>query len=190
MAIIFALAGGLIVAAVGVAYIRGIVRGEIRPHPFTWGLWSLLGAIGFAAGLAGGGGVGLAPVGVLMVENLIIFALAMRERSPEEERVHPVLIVIAVVGLVGWLLSGSPALAAVGAVTADFMAAIPTIKKTWRDPSSEPAWLWGVEAVAMALGLAALAHFTLASVLFPAYLVATNCAVAVLALRSEHSGGA
>jgi hypothetical protein len=187
MTLILALIGGLLVAGEGLFYIRGIMRGSTRPHPFTWGLWTALGAIGFAAAFVGGGGIGLIPLGTLMVENFLIFIFTLRQNHPGEQRVSPLLLLIASVGVIGWLLSNTPAIASISVVIADSMGLIPTLKKTWRDPSSEPAWLWGISALAMALGLASLQHFTLASTLFPAYIVVANCGVVGLALRHNRS---
>jgi len=188
MNLILPVLGGLIVVSEGILYIRGIVKGNTRPHPFTWGLWTVLGTIGFVAAIFGGGGIGLIPLGTLAVEDLFIFIFTLRylhlhKDQEDNELVSPWLLVIATVGVIAWLLSNEPALAAIGVVIADSMGLLPTFKKTWRDPRSEPTWLWVASAIAMGLGIISLQHFTLASTLFPVYVFAANCSIIALTLR-------
>jgi hypothetical protein len=187
MKIILAILGSVIVTGDGGFYIYGILRGRVHPHPFSWGLWTLLGGIAFAAGLAGGAGIGLLPVGLLMAENCIVLFLALRSANSDEDRSHPFLLVFAAIGVIGWLLSNDPAVAAIGAVTADLMAALPTVKQTWRNPASELAWTWSIDAIAMAMSLLALQRLDIASALFPAYLACIDLTIAVIALTRRRA---
>jgi hypothetical protein len=151
-------------------------------------LWTLLAIIGFAAAFVGGGGIGLVPLGALAVMNALIFGFSLRylhlhQNQKDDEHLPHILLAIAAISVCAWLLSDQPSFAAGGVVIADFMGLVPTLKKTWRDPKSEPTRLWVANAVAMALGVASLQHFTLASTLFPAYILGANCSIIVLSLR-------
>ncbi|MBF0471260.1 MAG: hypothetical protein HQL48_07770, partial [Gammaproteobacteria bacterium] len=47
-----------------VPYIRGILRGTVKPHVFSWVIWGISTAVVFFAQVVGHGGVGAWPVGV------------------------------------------------------------------------------------------------------------------------------
>ena len=45
-------------------YIRGVLKNSIKPHFFSWLIWSLVTLVVFVAQLKEGGGLGAWPIGI------------------------------------------------------------------------------------------------------------------------------
>ncbi|MBI2009394.1 hypothetical protein HYS84_03205 [Candidatus Saccharibacteria bacterium] len=86
-----------------------------------------------------------------------------------------------------WQIFGLPVtVAAAVAVAADAAAAWPTLREAYRQPRTESLAVWTADAVAAALGVAAVAEYNFASVAFPVYLlVAQGLIAATLFARRE-----
>jgi hypothetical protein len=74
-------------------------------------------------------------------------------------------------------------------VGCECVALWPTLREAWRQPELECLASWAADLVGSLLCVFALAHLTLAAVLFPVYLVAASAAVvAVLLVRRRAIG--
>ncbi|WP_420115064.1 hypothetical protein [Pseudactinotalea sp.] len=124
-----------------VHYATATVRGRARPNLVTWALWATAPTIGFFAQLDSG--VGLPAILTLAagVGPLIVLVAAVLSRH-HHARVGPFDLAcgaIAVVALVAWWGLEQAPVAVLLAVGADAAAALPTIRKAWREPESENA---------------------------------------------------
>ncbi|PHS72188.1 MAG: hypothetical protein COB22_05675 [Cycloclasticus sp.] len=57
-------------------YIRSILKGEVKPHVFSWVIWGTTTLIVFFAQLAGGAGVGAWPIGISSLITIYVAFLA------------------------------------------------------------------------------------------------------------------
>src|SRR5438477_1420764 len=64
-------------------YVVGMLRGRIRPHAFTWLVWTVTTMIAFAGQLVGNGGIGAAAAGASALVGVAIsgYAFWRGERS-------------------------------------------------------------------------------------------------------------
>lgn len=179
------LAAALALLALGWPYLRQCWTGAAQPHPLSWGIWAVLGVIGTAATVAAGAGPTALVVAASAGLQLATFVVALR-RSPLQVTARELWpLVPAVAGCVVWIAARQPLAAALGVVVADACGLWPTLTKTWRDPSSEPALLWLGGAIAFAVGCVAVEDADLASLIYPVFLALGNTAVAVLAWDSR-----
>jgi hypothetical protein len=180
------IAGGCLFAVVMIAYLGEVIRGQVRPHWLTWGTWSLIAIVALAANLAaGGGGLVAIPFGVVTIGTIGVFICSLQTRD-QEAPISAIVPALVVLGLVAWLLLADPLLAALAAVIADASAALPTVRRTWRQPSSEPALLWGFGSLAGLCSIGALAQLHLATLVYPIYLFAFDATMTALTLRAQH----
>ncbi len=106
---------GVVAAVLGVAevlpYVRDTERGSTRPHRGTWFIWSVLAGVAFWAHRADGASWSLLLLGVECVGTSVVFALSLRwghgALSVGERR----LVLLAGVGVVGWLVTDEPLVA-------------------------------------------------------------------------------
>jgi hypothetical protein len=182
----FAIVGALIILTGNAAYAWDTVRGNTQPNRVTWMLWALAPLIAFAAEVTQGVGlnsvlaltVGLGPLIVVVASFLDPKAYA---------RVTPFDAgcgVLSVVALGAWAATGSGNVAILLSILADFLAAVPTIRKAYRQPHTEHAvaFLAGVAGAGITLLTIKPEDWGFASAAFPAYILLDSALIAGLIL--------
>jgi len=182
----FAILGALIILTGNAAYARDTVRGNTQPNRVTWMLWAFAPLIAFAAEVSQGVGlnavlaltVGLGPLMVVVASFLDPKAYA---------RVTPfdaACGVLSLVALGAWAATGRGNVAILLSILADFLAAVPTIRKAYRWPHTEhaAAFLSGVAGATITLLTIKAEDWGFASVAFPAYILLDSALIASLIL--------
>lgn len=182
----FAILGALIVLTGNAAYARDTVRGNTQPNRVSWMLWALAPMIAFAAEVVQG--VGLNAVLALAVGVGPLLVVAASFLDPKAyARVTPfdaACGVLSLIALGAWAATGRGNVAILLSVVADFLAAIPTIRKAYRYPHTEHAvaFLSGVAGGAITLLTIKPGDWGFASVAFPAYILLDSGLIAALIL--------
>jgi hypothetical protein len=158
-------------------YIRAILRGAVRPHVFSWVIWSVTTFVVFLAQLADRGGAGAWPTGVSAGITIFIALLAWRKRADITITATDWLFFAAAMSAVPfWTLTADPLWAVVVLTTVDVLGFGPTLRKAWHLPHSESLLFFGLFTVRSLIAIAALENYTLTTVLFPA-VIAAACGV-------------
>jgi hypothetical protein len=182
-----------------VPYIRSIRDGRTKPHVFSWIIWALGTFIVFLAQLADRGGSGAWPIGVSGVITGYIAVLAYGRRSDTSiTRTDWGFLAIALAAVPSWLVTSSPLLAVVLLTGMDLAGFAPTFRHAFSHPHEERIGFYSLGVARNVLAIAALEHYSLTTVLFPAA-VGIACALFVvmvgyrrtqLRARTERSGSA
>jgi hypothetical protein len=149
-------------------------------------LWALAPMIAFAAEVVQG--VGLDAVLTLAVGVGPLLVVAASFLDPKAyARVTPFDAgcgVLSLIALVAWAATGRGNVAILLSILADFLAAIPTIRKAYRFPHTEHAvaFLSGVAGAAITLLTIKGEDWGFASVAFPAYIALDSGLIAGLIL--------
>lgn len=170
------IAAGLAIVG-NLPYLRDIIRGRVRPHPYTWLVWSIVSCIVFFGQLARGAGVGALPTAASEIFTIIIFFFSIRYGFKGIRPIDTVFLVIALLGLIPWLLTKDPTISVVIAVAIDLVAFAPTIRKTWIEPKSETPLLYAMNVLRHILMLMSLQAYNLATVLHSIAMITTNTLV-------------
>lgn len=162
------------------------VRGRSTPNLVTWTLWAAAPLIAFFAQLDAG--VGLPALTTLSagVGPLIVLAASFigRHRRVRLTAFDVGCGVISVIALVVWAGAGQAEFAVVLAVAADAAAALPTVRKAWRDPASENAFFYGLVGTGGVITLLTISDGAPASWAFAAYILALSVLLtAVITIR-------
>jgi hypothetical protein len=175
------IAGALLAGLAGGWYVYTVLRGGTRPHPATWGVWALSGALGAWSAVEGGAGPGAYVALVYLALHIVVFLLSLSKRfgKPGREWYDHPLGLTAAAALVLWQVLDLPAaFAATVAVGADGVALWPTLRESWRQPRTESLSAWLADSVAATLGVLAVPDLEYAPLAFPVYLAVANSAVA------------
>lgn len=150
-------------------YIRSIQSRETRPHVFSWIIWSSVTFVVFLAQLADGGGAGAWPIGVSGLVTIYVAFLAYR-KTPDIviTRSDWLFFLAAMTALPFWYLTSDPLWAVIILTTVDLAGFGPTFCKAYALPFEEKLLFFTLVALRNALALAALYHYSLTTVLFPA----------------------
>ena len=122
----------------GLAYLRATLAGRARPHAISWLIWSLTPLISFFAELSAGVGAIAVVTLALAISPMMVFLAALFKdiRLLRADRFDMLCIAIAVLGIILWFATDSPAVAITIAIIADTVSCLPTLRKAYRDPRS------------------------------------------------------
>jgi len=100
-----------------------------------------------------------------------------------------VCLTIAVLAIALWGVVREPIAAIILVVAADLIAAIPTIIKVYKDPSSEIPIAWFLVTIAAALGIAASTEWDMVHILYPTYFIGISALIGGMAYMGQRSRG-
>lgn len=119
-------------------YIRSIIKGEIKPHVFSWVTWGTTTFVVFLAQLEDNGGAGAWPIGLSGSITTGIAVLAYLKRTDITiTRTDWLFLVTAMSSLPLWYFTSDPMWAVVVLTTVDVLGFGPTVRKAYNLPHSE-----------------------------------------------------
>jgi hypothetical protein len=141
----FAAAGGAIFFLTYCIYIAAIARGRCRPARASWLVFMLASWVAAIAMLASGKLNAIAVLAALA--TTIIFCLSLKHGKEGWSNVDVASVMIALAGLVLYLLTGNAEVAISLVVGVGIIATVPTWVSTLQDPSREHRLAWFVGLV-------------------------------------------
>ncbi len=177
-AFLSALAIGLTLIAF-IPYISSIMKGTTKPHVFSWVIWGTTTFVVFLAQLDDNGGVGAWPIGVSGIITILIACLAYAKRSDITITISDwIFFMMAMSALLLWHLLKDPLWAVVVLTVVDSIGFIPTVRKVYYAPYSEPLSFIILFFLRNILVILALEHYSVTTVLFPA-VIAIDCVLLI-----------
>ncbi len=168
-----------------VPYLRDIIRRKIQPHPYTWLVWSIVSCIIFFGQVAKGAGIGALPTAASEVFTIIIFFFSLQHGFKNIKKIDTLFLIIALLGIIPWLLTNDPTISVIIAVSIDLVAFMPTIRKTFLHPETESPILYGTNVLRHILMLISLKAYNIATTLHSIAMITTNTIMTVLILRKN-----
>ena len=169
----------LVITVFGYAiYFVHMAQGKTKPHAFSWFVWGMLTAIAFAAQVAEGGGAGAWVMGLTAVACFCISAFAYFKGARDFVWFDWFALVSAGIALLLWWLAHSPLWSVVLITLTDAFGFLPTMRKSYFRPHEETASIFVISSIKFILSIFALETYTLATWLYPAYLIVANGLVA------------
>lgn len=168
-----------ILAIVGnISYLKDTIKGNVKPHPYTWFIWSIVSMTTFFGGLVKGAGIGALPTGVAEAFTIVIFLYSLQYLFKKHKgHIHKsdhYFFVIALLGLIPWALTKDPTISVIVVVAIDVVAFIPTLRKTWIRPQTERPLLYEMNVSRHILTLFALNSYNIATTLHSIAMICTN----------------
>lgn len=175
-----------ILAIVGnVPYLRDIIKRKVQPHPYTWLVWSIVSCIIFFGQVAKGAGIGALPTAASEIFTILIFFFSLRHGFKNIKRIDTVFLVLALLGIIPWILTNDPTISVIIAVSIDLIAFMPTIRKTWIAPSTETPLLYFTNVIRHILMLFSLKAYNVATTLHSIVMITTNSIMTILIVRKR-----
>jgi hypothetical protein len=168
-----------LLAVIGnVSYFRDVLTGKVKPHPYTWFIWSIVSMTTFFGGLAKGAGIGAIPTGIAEGFTILIFLLSLKSlfqgHAQVIRKIDNYFLAIALLGLVPWMLTKDPTISVVIVVGIDIVAFIPTLRKTWLHPETEKPLLYGMNVGRHILTLMSLGSYNIATTIHSIAMICIN----------------
>lgn len=181
----FGLLAGVAAVACNVPYLRDTWRGSTVPHRGSWLIWSVLEVVAVGAQAADGARWSLVPLVVQAAGTCLVLALSVRLGRGGLSRVDMGLLLLAALGLAGWMAVDEPVIATACVVVADLLAALMMVPKAWRDPHSETLSTFVLASASGALTAMAVGSLTVPLLAYPVYFVAVNAGLAAVIIRAR-----
>ncbi len=161
-------------------YIVSTLRGQTRPHVFSWVIWGITTFVVFLAQVNDGGGAGAWPIGVSGVITIGVAIMAFFKRADITiTRLDKVFFAAAISAVPLWYFTADPLWAVVILTVVDLLGFGPTLRKAFYFPNEENLTFFGLFFLRNLLAVIALEHYSLSTVLFPAA-VALACLLLIL----------
>lgn len=176
------LAASLIALGGYVPYLRGMYRGTVHPHVFSWLVWTILTGLGFFLQTSEQAGAGAWVTGVTAVTCLIVTVWSLKVGEKNITRGDWAAFIAAMAAIPVWLAADSPVLAMILISLIDALAFWPTFRKSWMKPWDEALSEYWAAVIKFSIALFALDQITVVTALYPASLVVMHAAFIGLAL--------
>ncbi|MBN3820360.1 hypothetical protein G3N57_29000 [Paraburkholderia sp. Se-20369] len=177
---IFGLVGSAVSLLAAIPYGLAIFRRAVRPHLFTWLIWSVVTAIAAAGQWVAGAGPS-AWCTAAIAATCLLTCVASIFRGERGWTVSDwVFLGAALSAIPVWVLTEDPT-ASICLVTLIELAGLgPTIRKTFRDPWSESLAYFALCVVKYVLAVLALRSWSVAVAFYPIVNIAASLGVCTL----------
>lgn len=169
-----------------IPYVWSMLKGATRPNIVSWLLWTILQFIAIFAQLSAGASWSLIILIAMTINTCLVLLLCFGGYGYAKYGwLDIACAAIAVAAIVLWQLTNEPLVALVLTITADLMASIPTIAKTYRDPYSENVLGWYLVTAAAALSVFSTTIINAENLIYPAYLFAMTGLIGTFAFVGQ-----
>jgi hypothetical protein len=189
-------ASSALTAAAALPYILDIVHGRARPRVASWGIWTVVQAVGAVSAFSARQLPGACYTVFCAAGCAAVVFLGWRHGSREFGPLDAVCVALAAEGVA--LLAVAAALprlvplswAVAVSVATDFLAYLPTFRHAWLKPDEEPWLPYALFGAAAGMVLWVADYRILAGVIYPMYLFVADGAMVLMILFSPHGRNA
>jgi hypothetical protein len=148
-------------------YLYSIFRSRTRPHVYSWLIW---GSVTLIAGLAqffekGGAGAWVTLLSAFYCYTRALIGLKYGEKNITKS--DKFCLAGCLIAIIMWKLTANPLISVVIATLIDVAGFYPTVRKSWDKPYEENVLSYTIFGLTTFLGLMALDHYNLTTLLYP-----------------------
>ncbi|HUC90081.1 MAG TPA: hypothetical protein VMR45_04720 [Patescibacteria group bacterium] len=158
-------------------YIRDIFRKVVKPHPTTWGIWSILTIIAAVNQVKNQGGWSSLFMVSSAVLVMIVFLLSLRYGMGGASKLDKTCLILALLLLVYWLTLRETRISTLLAVIIDAIGVIPTVVKTYKHPETETYPQWVLAGTGGFLTIFSVPRLDWVLLIYPIYVFLMNTTV-------------
>jgi hypothetical protein len=166
-----------------VPYLIDVIKHKVKPHPYTWLIWSIVSAVTFFGQVVKGAGTAFAEI-----FTIIIFIFSLRYGFKDINKRDNYFLAAALIGLIPWVLTKDPTISVIVVVSIDLIAFIPTLMKTYKRPDSEISILYIMNVTRHMLTLLLIQRYNIATTLHSVAMIVTNTMMTVFILKHKVKG--
>lgn len=115
----------------------------------------------------------------------MIFLLSLKYGFKQITRTDTFFLLLALGGIVPWILTNDPTVSVVIAVSIDVIAFIPTLRKIWAAPETETPILFSMNVVRHILALFSMQAYNIATTLHSIAMITTNSLMTLLIITRQ-----
>jgi hypothetical protein len=157
-----------------VVYICSILRGETKPHLYSWIIFSILTCIAFFAQLSDGAGPGAWMMGAVTLSCFVTAILSIKFGEKQHTKSDKIALCASLLAIFPWLVTKDPLLSVIMISFIDGIAMFPTIRKSWNKPYQENMPSYWIANLKSVIALFALTHFSISTALYLISIIIIN----------------
>jgi len=170
-------------------YIYTVLKKNIKPHFFTWFIWSLITGIAATAQYQGGAGFGFLVIASYSFFTGTIALLAIFRGEKHIARSDFISLGFCLVALFIWPLTKTPLYSVIIISIIEFVAIYPTLRKSYQRPNQENLYSFMIFGSTTLLSLLALSHYNIITLLYPLSIIVADYLIAsLLIIRRKQLG--
>lgn len=177
---IFGTVAGIISFGAYLVYIFSIIKKETRPSRATWWILTIVGSV---TGLSYYFSGAVDTIWVPVADVVGIFIVAVLSIKYGEGGLNPFDIscfLVSMTGLVLWYIFKEPVAALILNLSMDFVGMLPTIKKSYLEPTGESRFSWLLTFSGNILNFGGINVASFGVLIYPIYMSITSGAVTIL----------
>lgn len=178
------LAIGIISAIINIIgyfpYIKDILKGKVKPHRITWGIWTLLTSIIAVNQVLNKGGY--SSLFFISTSFLVLttFILSIKYGHGGAAKLDMFCLISAFILFIYWATIQDTRISTLIAVNIDLIAIIPTLIKTFKLPNTESYTQWTFAGIAGLFSLLAVPKLDWVLLIYPSYIFIANFIVVLI----------
>lgn len=180
---LFGVLAGVLSFSAYTLYIYKTLKGKTKPNKATWWILTLIGVIISSSYYAGGARATMWIALSYVLGPLIIAITSIKYGEGEWESLDKWCLFVAIISAFVWYFSKSPQIALVMNIVMDFIALVPTIKKSYLRPEGEDRPAWTLESISGLINLFAIEIWSFSLYFYPLYLIFINGIITTLLYR-------
>ena len=181
--LIFAvLATAIAVLGAFLPYLRDMFRGKTKPHAYTWLVWTITQGTAIAGLIYGDGGWGAVALIVGTAFVFLIFLLSFKYGTRNITKGDTIVLIAALSAIVVWWQLESPLLAVFMVSIIDVLGYIPSFRKTFEEPWTEPPVPWAIFSLSNLFTILALKEYNLLTLTYVFAITSANLILLTICL--------
>ncbi len=165
-----------------VIYIVSILKGQTKPHLYTWLVFGILTSIAFFAQIHEHAGPGVWTTGMTAFSCIVTAILALKYGTKDIHRTDKISLAVSLLAIIPWMMMHDPLWSVVMISLIDCVAMIPTLRKSWNKPYEENVTTYAIANVKTILSVIALTNINMTTVLYPVAITLVNFVLIFLCL--------
>lgn len=184
--IIFAVLSIVLSFALYIPYYIGIYKKETKPHLLTWTTWFLLTALGFLISSKSNGGLGSLTFAFQSLFSLSVVIYAIYKKEKNIVLFDWIIFACALIILIFYYLTKNAFTSIALAAFIDCLGYVPTFRKSYLQPNTEPALTYAITSVSWLMSIFALQTFNFTTLFYPIALVIIDIIFALFLIIRRH----
>jgi len=177
--ILGALSSAIVISAY-IFYAHQILTGKIKPHIFSWIIWTTTEGIAFFAQVSGGSGPGAWGSGATAICCSIVILLSLKRGEKNITRGDTISFSLALAAIPLWYLTNNPLYALLLITSMDLEAFYMTSRKSWHKPHEENITLYMLSGARCGVALFAIENISFTTMVYPCALAIADTVLVIL----------
>lgn len=150
-------------------YLYSIAANKVKPHSFTFLVWSIILGINFSAQIVSGVGIAATLLATNFFACIIIFLACLAKGHTEHDKKDIICLVLGILSIILWLLTKHPIYSVTLSCFIDLFAFIPSFRKSFNKPHEDSALAYYISGFEYIFSFPSYSSFSLVSLMYPVW---------------------